>query len=99
MIKTPANALLSRVSDFWLLGGASIGLWIVMSLAQFGRERSEAVESHFLQLGALFSLLSIVCNHPHFMISYRFAYGRGAKFVLKHWFSLLLVPAALISIY
>jgi hypothetical protein len=92
-------ALVSRSTDFWLLGGASIAVWALMGVAGFFRNSSEAVENHFLQLGAVFSVLSLVCNHPHFMISYRFAYGQGSKFIVKHWFSMIGLPLGLIAIY
>lgn len=53
----------------------------------------------FMQAFAVFSVLSIVCNHPHFLISYRFGYGRGINFILKNWFSLIVVPVSLVAFY
>ncbi|MBK7892000.1 MAG: hypothetical protein IPJ84_14525 [Bdellovibrionales bacterium] len=53
----------------------------------------------FFQLVPLFSMLAIVCNHPHFLISYRLGYGRGFKFVRANWFSLIIVPLVLIAAY
>jgi hypothetical protein len=99
MEPTRPTSLAGRFPDFWLLGGASIVVWFVMALAQGFRDGSALVDLHFLQLGALFSLLSLVCNFPHFIMSYRFGYGRGGRFVLRHWFSLLLVPAALLALF
>lgn len=52
-----------------------------------------------MQIFAVFSVLSIVCNHPHFLISYRLGYGRGIKFILRNWFPLIIVPAALLLFY
>jgi hypothetical protein len=96
---TRRQAVSTRFVDFWLLGGASIVLWGVMLIGQYFRESSEAIESHFVQVGAFFSMMSIFCNHPHFMISYRFGYGRGWKFIRQHWFKLILVPLGLIAMY
>jgi hypothetical protein len=94
-----STSIIGRTGDFWLLGGASIALWAVLAIAQGFRESSEVIDGHFLQIGAFFSLMTLFCNHPHFMISYRFGYGRGMRFVLRHWFSLLLLPIGLVAFY
>lgn len=93
------NAVSTRFVDFWLLGGASILLWAILCIAQRFRNGSEIVESRFLQMGAVFSIMTLFCNHPHFIISYRFGYGRGVGFILKNWISLILVPFALLLLY
>ena len=93
------NSITHRTLDFWLLGGLSILLWVIMVIAEQLRTHSPPIENHFMQMAALFSILSIFCNHPHFMISYRFAYGRGSKFIFKHWFSLIFVPLFFVGIY
>ncbi len=92
-------SLISRTADFWLIGGASIVIWVILSLSQILRDSSFAIQSHFLQLGATFGLLSLVCNYPHFMLSYRFAYSRGWRFILNNSFSLLIVPLIFIVTY
>jgi hypothetical protein len=94
-----STSIINPTSDFWLLGGASIALWVVLAIGQVFRYSSDSIDSHFLQIGAFFSLMTLFCNHPHFMISYRFGYGRGLKFILQNGFSLLLVPAGLIAFY
>lgn len=96
---SPPQAITSRFLDFWLLGGASVVIWAVMMLAEGLRARNSTVESHFLQIAATFSLLGLICNHPHFMLSYRLGYGRGAKFIQQHWFCLLLVPTSLVAVF
>ncbi|MDR3606785.1 MAG: hypothetical protein P4M08_05310 [Oligoflexia bacterium] len=93
------KAVSTRFVDFWLLGGASIVLWAVMQLGELFRARSNVIENHFTQVGAVFAMMSIFCNYPHFMISYRFGYGRGFGFVKRHWFALLAVPLGLIAAY
>ncbi len=82
-----------------MLGGLSILLCVVMHLANFFRYDMPVLDSRFLQMGVVVSTLSLFCNHPHFMISYRFGYGRGLKFILQNWFSLILVPIALVTAY
>jgi len=94
-----STSIISRFSDFWLLGGASIVVWAVMALGQAFREKADVVDNHFQQFGAFCSLMSILCNNPHFIISYRFGYGRGTKFVLKNWLPLLVVPLGLLALY
>jgi hypothetical protein len=94
-----SQAVSTRFADLWLLGGASILLWAVMAVGSRFRESAESIDLHFFQMAAFFSLMSIFCNHPHFMISYRFGYGRGVKFVGQHWFKLLVLPLGLIALY
>lgn len=94
-----SRAILNRSLDFWLLGGISIVVWAVMLSAHLLRGNYEVIGNHFLQTAAFFSLASLICNHPHFMLSYRFGYGRGGKFILKNYFALILVPVTLIALY
>lgn len=93
------TSILSRLSDFWFLGGASILLCLVVHLVSRFKYDISILEIRFYQIIPLFSVLSIFCNHPHFMISYRFGYGRGWKFILKNWFALMFVPLALLGSY
>ena len=99
VLKGYSSSVISPFVDFWLLGGASILVWALMVTGELFRDRIEPIDNHFMQLGAFFSMMSIFCNHPHFMISYRFGYGRGRKFVFDNWFSLILVPTSLIAVY
>lgn len=100
MIENPKrSSILNPLVDFWMLGGLSILLCVIMHLVNFLKGDHHVFQIRFFQLGAVFSVLSILCNHPHFMISYRFGYGRGSKFILQNWYALILIPAALIAVY
>jgi hypothetical protein len=92
-------AVLSRFFDFWMLGGASIFLLIVMWIALPYKESNQLVQQKFMMLAPLFAILGAVCNHPHFLISYKFGYSRGYKFVLQYWFSLVAVPILLLLMF
>lgn len=81
------------------MGGASLVVWAVLLVSSFIRTEYSYVGQRFEQIAGTFALLSIVCNHPHFMASYRMAYGRGWRFCARHWFTLIAVPAALILLY
>jgi hypothetical protein len=94
-----STALLNRKLDFWLLGGASILLWLLMIVADLFRAQAPVVEQHFLQIAASFGLISLFTNYPHFVMSYRLGYSRGQPFVKKHWFSLVGVPLTLIVLF
>lgn len=89
----------NQIKDFWLLGGLSILLWALLICIEPIRNSTELLATRFIQLPILFAWLSLLCNYPHFLISYRFGYTRGIKFILKNWFSLIAVPVLLIFIF
>ena len=70
------KALTTRFLDFWLLGGASILVWLVMISVQ-GFRTSWAVDQHFKNLTYTAASLSLLVNYPHFLVSYKLAYRRG----------------------
>ena len=94
----PRSSLTTPTLDFWLLGGISVVVWLAMSLADGFRAHSWAIAHHYNNLLAISASLSLICNYPHFMASYKLAYGRGPRFVLRHAFQLLLVPSALVAL-
>lgn len=97
--KKQRTSLVHPLADFWLLGGASILVWAILFVGDAMRDSSLAVQNRFMQLGMTFALLSLFCNHPHFIVSYRFGYGRGLGFVWRNFFSLVVLPVALIGAY
>ena len=92
------TALTTRFLDFWLLGGASLLVWLVMMSLQ-GFRTSWAIDQHFKNLTYTAASLSLLINYPHFLISYKLAYRRGRPFVLSHWYQLIAVPLALLAIF
>jgi hypothetical protein len=92
------KALTTRFLDFWLLGGASMLVWLVMMSLQ-GFRASWAIDQHFKNLTYTAASLSLLINYPHFLISYKLAYRRGRGFVLSHWYQLVAVPSALLAIF
>lgn len=92
------TALTTRFVDFWLLGGASILVWLVM-IAVDGFRAAWAVDQHFKNLTYTAASLSLLINYPHFLISYKLAYQRGRVFVTTHWWQLIAVPAALLAVF
>jgi hypothetical protein len=91
------RALITRFVDFWLLGGVSVLLWLVMWMLQDYRSLW-AIDSQFKNLPVTAISLSLLINHPHFIISYRLAYTRGTRFVAVHWPQLLAVPTLLLGL-
>ena len=94
----PTRALTNRFLDFWLLGGASLLVWLVMWVLEDYRS-AWAIDSHFKNLGVTTVSLSLLVNNPHFLISYKLAYARGTGFVLTHWWQLVAVPALLVALF
>ncbi|MBI4888914.1 MAG: hypothetical protein HY824_17575, partial [Acidobacteria bacterium] len=93
-----AGALTTRFLDFWLLGGASLLVWLVMISLQ-GFRASWAVDQHFKNLTVTTASLSLLVNYPHFLISYKLAYTRGRSFIVRNWWQLIAVPALLVGVF
>ena len=94
----PTRALTTRYLDFWLLGGASILVWMVMIAVQ-GFRTSWAVDQHFKNLTITTASPSLLVNYPHFLISYKLAYSRGSAFVLRNWWQLIAVPLFMAAVF
>lgn len=88
-------ALTTRTLDFWLLGGASLLLWLIMSLLQYVRDHP-AIHPHFTNTPYITSSLALLINYPHFIASYKLAYSRNTEFIRKHPIELILVPICLL---
>jgi hypothetical protein len=92
------KALTTRFGDFWLLGGASILVWLVMMSVQ-GFRASWAIDQHFKNLTITTASLSLLVNYPHFLVSYKLAYTRGRGFIFEHWWQLVAVPLLLVALF
>src|SRR5437763_5465867 len=58
-----------------------------------------SIHLHCKSLTVTTASLSLLVNYPHFLVSYKLAYGRGRAFVTSHWWQLLAVPAVLIATF
>jgi hypothetical protein len=94
-----STSIIHPFLDFWLLGGASVAIWLIMEATGLLRGGGSPLDQRYLQIGAAFTLLTLVCNHPHFIISYQFGYGRGVGFIRRHWFALVAVPVLLVALF
>jgi hypothetical protein len=92
------HAVISTYADFWLLGGFSIFIWVLLTVGQYFRTHS-AVDAHMKGLFEVSLFLSLFINTPHFMASYKVAYSKGTNFILRNWFQLLIVPLVLLSAF
>ena len=92
---TSLRSLTTRQLDFWLLGGFSLLVWAALLSLEPFKTSSWAVGHHFKNLPAVSATLALLCNYPHFMVSYKLAYGAGPTRVLEHWFQLIAVPIGL----
>jgi hypothetical protein len=97
-VAAPGRALTTRALDFWLLGGASLVVWLVMFAAD--RFRADpSVERQLQNLAVAALALSLLVNYPHFLASYKLAYSRGRSFALTHWWQLIVVPVGLTALF
>jgi len=92
------RALTTRFVDFWLLGGASLLVWLLMFATQ-GFRAAWAIDQHFKNLTVTTASLSLLVNYPHFLISYKLAYRRGRSFVRSHAWQLIVVPIVLLATF
>jgi hypothetical protein len=92
------RALTTRFLDFWLLGGASLLVWLVMFGVQ-GFRSAWAIDQQFKNLTYTTASLSLFVNYPHFLISYKLAYSRGRGFIGAHWWQLVAVPVLLAAVF
>ena len=93
-----SHVLTTRFLDFWLLGGASLLVWLVMVAVQ-GFRTSWAIDQHFKNLTYTTASLSLLVNYPHFLVSYKLAYSRGRAFITGNWWQLIVVPIGLIGVF
>lgn len=84
---------ISRMADFWMLGGLSILIWIPVYFLQ---DKIGLAKSLALTIPTVSLTLAYLVNYPHFMASYKLAYMQGKDFIVSNWFQLLFVPSALI---
>ena len=98
MMTTERRSLVTPWCDFWLLGGASLVVWLVIVGTSPFRDHVWAIDHHFKNLAALSATLSLVVNFPHFMASYKLAYSQGLAFMRRWAFQLLVVPVGLFVI-
>jgi hypothetical protein len=88
-------ALTTRALDFWLLGGASLLLWLIMSILQHDRNHP-AIQPHFANTPYITASLALLINYPHFIASYKLAYFRNTGFIRQHPSELIVVPISLL---
>jgi hypothetical protein len=81
-----------------MLGGASVVVWFALVCVEGLRSQSWAVYHQLDSLVAASATLAVLFNYPHFMASYKLAYGRGGRFVLRYWYQLIAVPIGLIAL-
>jgi len=91
---TSPRALISPRADFWLLGGASLVVWVAAFVSKFWLP--DAAFRPMMQVWAWFGMATLVVNNPHFMASYALAYRQGEAFILRHALQLLVVPFVLV---
>jgi len=102
-MSSPLSALgygVQRLVAFSMLGGASIvlmGFCALLSLPQFISNDSVRMLIQWSSVSAI--LFISIFSYPHFIWSYWLAYQQGPAFIMRHKFSLVVMPIALASIF
>lgn len=84
--------LVTPRSDPWLVGGAGIIVWFVLSAQQWGGPTIDPLVS-----GPIYWVL-LGISGTHFGASYHLAYGQGREIVFSRWIALIAVPAVLVGL-
>ena len=82
--------LVSKHADPWLVGGAGVVAWLLLTMEQWGGPEMPGIVS-----GPFYWLL-LGLSGTHFGASYHLAYGQGREIVYQRWGLLIAVPAALV---
>lgn len=85
--------------DFWFIGGVSFIAWLLSLAAQQYAYTNPLFDRQIMNWPFAFSALTLVCNHPHFISSYRIGYSQGVGFLMRNWFSMLFVPVSLAFLF
>lgn len=87
----------SRALDFWLIGGASMLIYIILNIIYYFKlETMPGLAEYFTYMAGTMFMLAALCNNPHFIASYKMAYTRGIKNIFNSPFQLLIVPLSLL---
>jgi hypothetical protein len=95
--RAPITMSGSAWGDFWLVGGLSILVWFILLISTPLITEIWAVSRHTGNIVAVVTTAALLINYPHFMASYRLAYGQGHRFVVCHWWQLIVVPILLLG--
>ena len=97
-ILNPKRHLLGPGYDTLILGGASILIWLLILICR--KYVSFApITQHLAIIPSTMASLVLLVNYPHFMASYRIAYGQGPSYIKKNWLELILVPILLFAVF
>lgn len=86
------NALVHTAIDPWLVGGAGLVLWLMLTAQQLGGPTIPVIVA-----GPIYWLL-LGLSGTHFGASYHLAYGQGREVVMERWVQLIAVPAGLVLV-
>lgn len=93
------TSLMGRRWDFWLMGGVSLLVWVAMMVVTSLRDSDPWAAKLMIQIGLGATIASFLVFQPHFIFTYRMAYGRGWSFILRRWPQLIGLPLLLFGIY
>jgi len=89
----------SRATDFWLIGGISVFLYIILNIIfYFKLEGMPGLNEYFAHLPGTMFILAALCNNPHFIASYKMAYTRGFRSIIHTPLQLIIVPIAMLAL-
>ena len=84
--------LVSKHADPWLVGGAGLVAWFVLSAQSWGGPTIAPIFA-----GPIYWIL-LGLSGTHFGASYHLAYGQGREVVYERWVQLIAVPVGLVLI-
>ena len=73
----------TRARDFRLIGGASLVTWVVLFAVAPLRHSTWAINQSLTDIAGFSAIAALFINYPHFIMSYKLAYGQGWRFPLR----------------
>lgn len=87
------QALISRSIDFWLLGGLSLLVLLIMVATRNWITNGPRDAEFWFALGAY---LRVGLEYPHLLATYKLAYGRGGDWIRRHLIAAVLAPGVIL---
>jgi hypothetical protein len=94
-----SNTKIPAVTSFLMLGGGSLIAFVVLAVLQSPALVMNDSVRMIMQQSTYWTLAFVlVLSYPHFVMSYKFAYTQGFRFIWQNAWALILFPAMMLGL-